>query len=556
MSKTHTPLGGKLINKVLDSSKKDKAYKDAEKLPKILIEQDVSAMVEMIAIGSLSPLEGFMGEKDYQSVLHCKRLANGLPWTIPVTLAPTGEENAKVISKIKIGETIALVDAQSNKALALMHVTEKYGYSREERSTFTFGTAARKHPGVDYVYRRMGDVILAGPIELIEKQHWGLFEKYRLDPEDTWKLFFEERKWTTVAGFQTANPLHRGHEYLQKCAMEILDGLFIHPIVETTRKAYFRNEYRIKAYEIALKTYYPAHKVALAPLRVTMSYAGPREAIMHAIIRRNYGCTHFIVGRDHAGFGGYYDKYDAWKIFDTYEPGELGITPLFIKDSFYCTRCAAIATENTCPHGEEYQITMSGTAIQDILRYGYIPPKEVIRPEVAQIIIQGIQPKGTDEKGVATRPPGDTVKGLFPFYLTHHRLGGYPRGEKLDPAKLTLDDLDVALLDARINSDKVYDDVVKEIAYLFDIRRDLAERQRVEALEAAILRQKDLIAALEEKVADADENVPDQFMFQDKAESNRELEIAKQILADLERLVPTEEYKKRVWNPMPYEQYK
>ena len=191
-----------------------------------------------------------------------------------------------------------------------------------------------------------------------------------------------------MVAFQTANQLHRGHEHLQKCALEIFDGLFIHPVVETTRRAYFRNEFRIHAYEVALREYFPADRVAMAPLRITMQYAGPREAILHALIRRNFGCTHFIVGRDHAGFGNFYDPYAAQKIFSDYGRDELGIEPIFFRESFYCTRCGAVASEKTCPHGREHHITMSGTGVQDILRYGFLPPKEVLRPEVGQVILQ------------------------------------------------------------------------------------------------------------------------------------------------------------------------
>ena len=194
---------------------------------------------------------------------------------------------------------------------------------------------------------------MAGPIDLLERTHWGPFEKYRLEPRDAWRLFHEERGWRTVVAFQTANPLHRGHEHLQKCALEIHDGLFIHPVVETTRRAYFRNEFRIKAYEVALREYFPADRVALAPLRITMQYAGPREAIIHAVIRRNFGCTHFIVGRDHAGFGDFFDPYASQRIFSEYGPEELGIEPIFFRESFYCTRCGSVASEKTCPHGRE-----------------------------------------------------------------------------------------------------------------------------------------------------------------------------------------------------------
>lgn len=556
MKKEQTPYGGRLINKMLKGPKREKVLREASKMPAIAVDPDIIATIEMIATGVLSPLEGFMGEADYKGVLFNKRLANGLPWTVPITFAPMCQgKNSRIVDNAKEGDDIALINT-AGEPVAILHLAEKYGFDREERARQVFGTTDRRHPGVDYIYRRMGGIILTGTIDMIDRPHWGPFEKYRIEPTDTWRIFYEERKWRTVAGFQTANPIHRGHEYLQKCALEILDGLFIHPIVETTRKAYFRNEFRLKSYEIAINTYYPKNRVVMAPLRVTMTYAGPREAILHAIIRRNFGCTHFIVGRDHAGFGGFYDKYAAWRIFDEFEPEELGITPLFFKDAFYCTRCAAVATEKTCPHGEEFHITMSGTGIQDILRYGYIPPKEILRPEVAQIIIQGIQPKGVNEDGVAIKPPGDTVKGLFPFYVTHHRLGGHPREEKLESKNLALRDIEIALFDVRNNAAMIYDNLYREIAHFFDTTRNIANRQRAEAHIDAMERQKELIAALEEKVKVSEEKVSDPFMYQDRAEALKELEVAKRILEEMQTPVhEPERFKERVWNPMEYSEY-
>ncbi|MEE8167308.1 MAG: sulfate adenylyltransferase [Candidatus Hydrothermarchaeales archaeon] len=552
--KRQTPVGGKLVDRMLKGKKSESAADEALEMSSIHVGQDSTITLEMIATGVLSPLEGFLKSEDYRSVLYEKRLADGTPWTIPQTFAPFGDGREELVKKVKEGEDIALVDDDS-KPVAILHVEEKFTFDREERATQIFGTTDKGHPGVDHIYRRMSDTALAGKIDMLRRPLWGPFEKYRLEPKDTWRIFYEENGWNSIVGFQTANPLHRGHEYLQKCSLEIFDGLFINPIVETTRKAYFRNEFRIKAYEAALNLYYPKESVVFAPLRVIMRYAGPREAIMHALIRRNYGCTHLILGRDHAGFANYYPKYAAQEIFGEFENGELGITPLFFREAFYCTRCASIATERTCPHSGEYHVTMSASSTQEIFRYGYVPPKEIMRPEVAQVAMQGIQPKGVDKNGWALQPPGDTIKGLFPFYLTHQRLGGYPRREALDPKSLTVEDLRTALLDVRKNADKIYDGVYEGIAHYFDISRSIASRQRSETQEEAILRQKDLISALEEKVKVASEKVHDPFMYQDKAEAERELRVAKLILGDLQRPGP-EEFTSRIWNPMEFEAYR
>ncbi len=554
MREKQTPVGGKLVDRTLKGREKENAQEGAKELPKIKINKDIEINLEMIASGVLSPHEGFMLQNDYQSVLDNGRLAEGMPWTIPITLAPVGDENKETINALKAGDTVALVNG-GNTAIAILHMEEKYTQDKKERAEKVFGTTETQHPGVENLFTNQGNTLLSGKIDLLERSNWGPFEEIRLEPQDTWRIFYEEKKWKTVVGFQTANPMHRGHEYLQKCSLEIYDGLFINPIVETTRKAYFRNEFRIKAYEAALKTYYPKDRVVMAPLRVTMQYAGPKEAILHGLIRRNFGCTHIILGRDHAGFGNYYSKYAAQELYKEYDE-ELGIEPIFFREAFYCTRCASIATEKTCPHSERYRITMSGTGIQDILRYGYAPPKEAMRPEVTQIALQGIQPKGVDTNGVAMNPPSDTIKGLFPYYLTHHRLGGYPRNKKLDPEKIDIRDIDNALMDARENATKIYRDVYDEITHYFDLSRNISERQRTDALRDTIERQENLITALEEKVKMAEDNVHDPFMYQDREEAKKELKVTKKILKDLQKPLEPEEFKERIWNPMDFERYR
>ena len=549
-----TPTGGRLIDRVLQGPARDAALRLAGRLPAITLTLDQVVTLEMIATGVLSPLEGYTGSADDRSIQDRGRLADGTPWTLPATLAPAGDEARRVVESARDGEGIALRD-ETGRPIAILHLQERYGFDKEERARKLFGTTDRRHPGVDAIFRRLGDVALAGPIDLIEKTHWGPFERYRLEPRDAWRLFHEERGWGTVVAFQTANPLHRGHEHLQKCALEIFDGLFIHPVVETTRRAYFRNEFRIKAYEVALREYFPADRVAMAPLRITMQYAGPREAILHALIRRNFGCTHFIVGRDHAGFGGFYDPYAAQRIFGDYGKEELGIEPIFFRESFYCTRCGSVASEKTCPHGREQHITMSGTGVQDILRFGYLPPKEVLRPEVGQVILQGIQPKGIGPDGAALKPVGDTIKGLFPSYLTHTRLGGPRRAAPLEPGRLTLDDLQAALRDTRENAGRVYDRVYETFTALFDLRRagtpPLAEEARLKVIAI----QEELIQALEQKVEIAPRAVEDPYMYQDRQEAERELEVARRILAELKNDTPAD-FEARVWNQRPYEDYR
>jgi len=549
-----TPVGGRLVDRVLVGADRDRAKELAGRLPKLTLTLDQVVTLEMIASGVLSPFEGYPGSKDYASILDRGRLADGTPWTLPPTLSPGDDEGRRAVDRAREGETLALVD-QAGTPVGLLHLQEKYGFDKNERASKLFGTTERRHPGVDAIHRRLGEVALAGPIDLLERTHWGPFEKYRLEPKDAWRLFHEERRWNTVVAFQTANPLHRGHEHLQKCALEIFDGLFIHPVVETTRRAYFRNEFRIKAYEVALREYFPADRVAMAPLRITMQYAGPREAILHALIRRNFGCTHFIVGRDHAGFGSFYDPYASQRIFSDYDRDELGIEPIFFRESFYCTRCGAVASEKTCPHGREQHITMSGTGVQDILRYGYLPPKEVLRPEVGQVILQGIQPKGVGEDGSAIKPVGDTIKGLFPSYLTHTRLGGPKRPKPLDPGALNGRDLEAALRDARDNASRVYERVYETFAALFDIERGADQTLLEEARRKAIAIQEELIVALEQKVAIAPAVVDDAYMYQDRNEAERELTVARRILDEL-RKGGESDFDARVWNQRPYGDYR
>ncbi len=379
-----SPHGGKLINRIVLGGEREELLKKSSAFPKVhLTEREISDL-EMIAIGALSPLEGFMGQKDYISVLKNRRLSNGPVWTIPITLAVTNEE----AKDLKEGSEISLVD-EKNSILAVLKLEEKYTYNKEEEAKAVYLTTDQTHPGVEYLYSQ-AEVLLAGKISLINRPAHTDFVKYRLDPVDTRRIF-QEKNWRRIVGFQTRNPIHRAHEYIQKCAMEIVDGLLLHPIVGATKSDDISAEVRMRCYEVLLENYYPKDRAVLAVNPAAMRYAGPREAIFHAIVRKNYGCTHFIVGRDHAGVGNYYGTFDAHYIFDEFKPEELEITPLFFDHTFYCRRCEDMGSIKTCPHDKSEHISLSGTQVRKMLAEGQIPPKEFSRPEVAKVLIEAFK---------------------------------------------------------------------------------------------------------------------------------------------------------------------
>lgn len=550
------PHGGKLVNRVLTGRERDEAMERAKQLPMIMVDLEAVITLEMIATGVLSPNEGFMVEEDYKSVLTEGRLKNGVVWPVPLSFAPIGDRNSQIIQKLSVGDEVALAD-ETREPVAILKLEDIYHYDRQFRAQHLFGTTDRNHPGVDAIYRRMGDTALGGPIQLLRRVHWGPFENLRMEPKETWNLFYEKKKFKSVGGFITgANPLHRGHEYIHRNALEELEGLFVQPLVEMAKREYTRHEFRMLSYRSVLDTYYPKERTVLAPLRVTYIFAGPREAVLHALIMKNYGCTHALIGRDHAGIGDYYDKYASHTIFDEFTPEELGIDIRLFHEVFYCTRCDNPATEQTCPHDKKYRINISGTGIREMLRYGVLPPKEIVRPESARIAMQGVQPKGIDENSQAISPVGKTIKSIFPYYLTHSRLGGPERKRPLQVEELTIEDLETAIMDVRSNADQIYKEIFSEFSYVTDTLRS-AQPDWVAAARESIYKQQEMvIESLEEKVDNASEKASDEFMYQDKGEAEHELQVAKKILEDIPSSLRAEDLKYRVWNSLPYKRYR
>ncbi len=339
--------------------------------------------VYLISTGAFSPLKGFMGRRDYEGVVEEMRLGNGLLWSIPITLSVDREES----KDLKEGHEVALVD-DNGELMAVLNLEEKFEFDKVKEARSVYKTEDREHPGVRRLFG-MGDVLLGGPIQYVQGGLWTQFSRYSLTPSQTRDLF-KQKGWNTVVAFQTRNPVHRAHEYLQKCAMEMVDGLLLHPIVGETKSDDIPADVRMKCYEVLLENYYPKDRAALVILPMAMRYAGPREAIHHAIVRKNYGCTHIIIGRDHAGVGDYYGTYDAQRVFDSVDRDELEIQPLFFDHAFFCKRCGQMVSQKTCPHDSENHVFFSGTKVREMLRRGGFPPPEFTRPEVAKILVQSM----------------------------------------------------------------------------------------------------------------------------------------------------------------------
>jgi sulfate adenylyltransferase len=384
---TVAPHGGTLINRIVTEEQKAEFLSQADSLPRVQLDERATSDLVMIAIGGFSPISGFMGEADYKSVVDDMRMTDGTVWSVPVTLSVTEE----VAAPLKEGSLIRL-DSPEGKFIGVLELTEKYTYSKVHEAVNVYGTDEDAHPGVKVVYEQ-GAINLAGPIWLLERETHPLFPSYQIDPTAS-RAMFREKGWRTVVGFQTRNPIHRAHEYIIKCALEIVDGLFLHPLVGATKSDDIPADVRMRCYEIMLENYFPQDRVILAINPSAMRYAGPREAIFHALIRKNYGCTHFIVGRDHAGVGDYYGTYDAQEIFNQFKPEELGITPLKFEHAFYCTRTEQMATSKTSPATKEERVHLSGTKVRALLREGKVPPPEFSRPKVAAELARVMKVEG------------------------------------------------------------------------------------------------------------------------------------------------------------------
>jgi len=383
-----TPHGGTLVNRVLTGTLKDAVLAQATALPKVYLSSMAMSDLEMIATGAMSPLTGFMDQETYDSVVETMRLPSGLAWTIPVTL-PVEKNFA---AGLAVGDDIALVERTANgqdNIMGVLSLREKFAYDKEREAREVYRTTEEAHPGVARLYRQ-GDTLLGGDIWLLNRPSRVPFPEFRKDPAET-RHYFAEKRWRRIVAFQTRNPIHRAHEYLQKVAMEVVDGLLLHPLVGATKADDIPADVRMRSYQAVLEAYYPADRVLLSVFPAAMRYAGPREAIFHAIARQNYGCTHFIVGRDHAGVGHYYGTYDAQHIFDEFSKDELAITPLFFEHAFYCRKCEAVVTSKTCPHGKEDHIFLSGTQVRQLLAEGKQLPVEFTRPEVSKVLVEGMK---------------------------------------------------------------------------------------------------------------------------------------------------------------------
>jgi sulfate adenylyltransferase len=376
------PHGGALVDLLVADPQR--LADEAANLPKVTISERELADLEMLATGALSPLTGFQGERDYHEVLDTMHLTNGLPWAIPVVLS-LSDDDAHVAGG---ASSIALCAADGAAPIAVLRVSERFARDKHKEATAVYRTDDLEHPGVRALYDA-GDQCVAGTVEVIALPDHEDFRNYRLAPAET-RAAFRERGWRTVVGFQTRNPIHRAHEYIQKCALEIVDGLLVHPLMGATKADDVPPDVRMQCYEALFSGYYPHDRSMISVFPAAMRYAGPREAIWHAIARKNYGCTHFIVGRDHAGVGTYYGTYDAQKIFGEFEPDELGITPLMFEHSFWCNRCEGMASPKTCPHEPEERVSLSGTKVREMLAAGERPPQEFSRPEVADILIEAM----------------------------------------------------------------------------------------------------------------------------------------------------------------------
>ncbi len=374
--------GGQLTPLLLNDSELIDEREKAKSLPIVHMTSRETSDLIMMAIGAFSPLSGFMNQEDYRNVVDHMHLSDGTLWPIPITLS-LSKDQADTVS---IGSHVALRDEESGELMGSMSVTEKYSYDKNHEAKMVFRTDDESHPGVAKLMAQK-DILISGPVKIFsEGPYPQQFGHHFGRPAET-RALFEEKGWNTIAAFQTRNPIHRSHEYCTKIALEVTDGIFIHPLVGRLKSDDIPADIRMKCYEVLLKNYYPPDRVVLKVYPREMRYGGPREAVLHAIFRQNYGCSHLIIGRDHAGVGNFYGPFDAQKIFDEIGSEELHIKPLRIDWTFWCHKCDGMASMKTCPHGKEDRVLVSGTELRKQLSQGQHPPKEFSRPEVAEILI-------------------------------------------------------------------------------------------------------------------------------------------------------------------------
>ncbi len=376
------PHGGTLVNRLASDDARKEWTAKAKSLSRVNVLLRERCDLEMLAIGAYSPLTGFTGQADYRRVVDEMRLTNGLLWSVPITLGVAKDQAASLTE----GQDIALYD-ELGDLLAILHLQEKYTRDKKHEAKQVYRTEDQAHPGVDYVFKQ-GDVLLAGPITALARPKHDDHPDLHFTPAQLRQMFVD-RGWRRIVAFQTRNPMHRAHEYLTKSALEVVDGLLIHPLVGETVKDDVPAHIRTRSYQVMLNGFFPKNRALLSLWGASMRYAGPREAVHHALVRKNFGCTHFIVGRDHAGVGKYYGTYDAQQIFDDIPAADLGITPLFFEHTFYCKKCLGMTSFKTCPHEPDDHVTLSGTKVREMLGKGEIPPPEFTRPEVARVLIEG-----------------------------------------------------------------------------------------------------------------------------------------------------------------------